>query len=98
MGSQEEKIREKETIWKEKVVPKALARFPILKENPGRFYSPLDVGEFDFLEKVGYPGMYPYTSGAYPFNPIAGTAKMAARSPDASVFYASGHVFRLWSA
>ncbi len=86
MGSQEEKIREKETLWKEKIVPQALSRFPILKENPGRFYSPLDVKDFDFLEKVGYPGMYPFTSGSYPFNPTAGLSKMAAREPNASVF------------
>jgi methylmalonyl-CoA mutase, N-terminal domain len=86
MGNQEDKIREKETIWKEKVVPQALSRFPILKENPGRFYSPLDVGEIDFLQKIGYPGMYPFTASPYPFNPTAGLSKMAARSPNASVF------------
>ncbi len=29
-------------------------------------YTPLDVAENDYLEKIGFPGDYPYTRGVYP--------------------------------
>jgi len=41
--------------WEEKCVAPALKRFN-LKENPTRFYTPLDLPDFDFLKKVGFPG------------------------------------------
>jgi len=62
-----EKIREAKKKWEEEVVQKALARFGA-KESPNKYYTPADLPEdFDFLEKVGFPGQYPYTTGRYPF-------------------------------
>ena len=80
MSDQYEKIRKKRQKWQEKTVKKALERFPYLKEAPSRFYTPLDTPDFDFLTQVGFPGEYPFTASIYPFDPRAGTAKLAARS------------------
>jgi methylmalonyl-CoA mutase N-terminal domain/subunit len=70
-----DRIREKYTEWMEKIAD------PILKKTPerGRFkcessmeiqrlYTPLDLAEksWSYLEKLGFPGVYPYTRGIYP--------------------------------
>jgi len=63
------KIREEKEKWEGKTLKPALQRFK-LKESPTRFYSPLDVVEgFEFLEKVGFPGQYPFTAGTFPTFP-----------------------------
>lgn len=74
-------IRQKEREWKEGTVKNALKRFPFLKESPTRFYTPLDMKKFDFLEKVGFPGEYPFTAGTYAFDPTVGLARFAAQAP-----------------
>jgi methylmalonyl-CoA mutase N-terminal domain/subunit len=82
MENKKEEIRQKEQEWKDSTVAKALGRFPLLSECPSRFYTPLDVDDdFDFMEKVGFPGHYPFTSGVYPFDPMAGLSKFAAMAP-----------------
>lgn len=45
----------------EKVVAKATARFPERKEVEGhkRLYTPLDIKDFDYMDKLGFPGEYP---------------------------------------
>ncbi|HEY9053325.1 MAG TPA: methylmalonyl-CoA mutase family protein [Rectinemataceae bacterium] len=56
--------------WEEKA-DKAKAKFPERKERfvtgsdfpIERLYSPLDLGEGEYLDKVGLPGEYPYTRG-----------------------------------
>jgi len=70
-----DKIREKSAEWMEKIVE------PLLKKTPerGKFkcesnmeiqrlYTPLDLAEkgWSYLEKLGFPGVYPYTRGIYP--------------------------------
>lgn len=80
MKSSKDEIRKKEQEWKEGTVKKALGRFPLLKESPSRFYTPLDIEDFDFLEKVGFPGDYPFTAGTYAFDPTAGMARLAAKA------------------
>jgi len=63
------KVHEEKKKWEEKTLKPALARFK-LKESPTRFYTPTDAGEgFDFLEKVGFPGQYPFTAGTFPTFP-----------------------------
>jgi methylmalonyl-CoA mutase N-terminal domain/subunit len=63
------KIREEKEKWEGKTLKPALQRFK-LKESPTRFYSPLDAGEgLEFLEKVGFPGQYPFTAGTFPTFP-----------------------------
>jgi methylmalonyl-CoA mutase N-terminal domain/subunit len=64
-----EKIREAKKEWEEKTLKPALDRFK-MKEAPTRFFSPLEVGDgFDFLNKVGFPGQYPFTAGTFPTFP-----------------------------
>ena len=31
-----------------------------------RLYSPPDIADFDYVEKLGFPGQYPFTRGPYP--------------------------------
>jgi methylmalonyl-CoA mutase N-terminal domain/subunit len=69
-----ERVRErKETIegaereWRERVLNPRVKRFKLSK-IPTRFYSPTAVNGFDFLEKVGFPGQYPFTAGNNPFD------------------------------
>jgi len=59
-----ERIEKRRNEWEEGTLAKALKRFG-MNESGDRFYSPLDVKDFDFSEKVGFPGDYPFTSGLY---------------------------------
>ena len=87
MKNQSDKIKEKEQQWKNTTVKSALKKFPFLKDSPSRFYTPLDESsDFDFLEKVGFPGEYPFTAGAYAFDPTAGLSKLAAKVPAGSAY------------
>lgn len=48
-------------------VAKATAKFPERKEfAPKRLYTPLDIEDFDYSEKLGFPGQYPFTRGVQP--------------------------------
>lgn len=51
--------------WEAGTLKKALDGFGIT-ESPNKFYTPADIRDFDFLEKVGFPGEYPFTAGVYP--------------------------------
>ena len=68
MSEQIEEIRKGKQEWEEKVLKPALDRFG-LKESPTKFYSPADLGDFDFLTKVNFPGQYPFTAGTYAMAP-----------------------------
>ena len=61
-----EEIRKARSEWEQGPLQKAVKRFK-LEESPQEFYTPLDVPDFNFREKVGFPGQYPYTAGGYPF-------------------------------
>ncbi len=66
LGEKErERIKEERGNWESEILAPALKRFDV-KQSPNRYYTPLDVAEFDYLEKVGLPGDYPYTGGIYP--------------------------------
>jgi len=58
------KIGQATKEWQDKVVKPSLKKFN-LEESPTRFYTPEDIKGFDFLEKVGFPGQYPFTAGNY---------------------------------
>ena len=60
-----QEIERKRKEWEAGPLKHSLDRFGVT-ESPNKFYTPLDVREFDFLEKVGFPGQYPFTAGAYP--------------------------------
>jgi len=90
MNKDFEKVAERKKQWEEGPLRKAMARFPYLKEPPTRFYTPLDNQEFNFLEKVGFPGEYPFTAGTYPTEPLAGLAKLAGMARKGAIPSAGG--------
>jgi methylmalonyl-CoA mutase N-terminal domain/subunit len=48
-------------------VSKATAKFPERKNfEAQRLYTPLDIEDFDYGEKLGFPGQYPFTRGVQP--------------------------------
>lgn len=48
-------------------VDKATAKFPERKNfEVQRLYTPLDIEDFDYGEKLGFPGQYPFTRGVQP--------------------------------
>ncbi|AMM55034.1 acyl-CoA mutase large subunit family protein [Pyrococcus kukulkanii] len=68
------KIREEEKRWEETTVKQFLQKAPERKEkfmtDDGfeikRIYTPADLGEnWDYMEKLGFPGEYPFTRGVY---------------------------------
>ncbi len=48
--------------WEETVVKPKAAKLK-LTDIPTRFYSPLDLTDFDFAQQVGFPGDFPFTAG-----------------------------------
>jgi len=67
------RLREKKQEW-EKKVQKTLEKRPERKDNFSldngteieRLYTPLEMEEWDYQEKLGFPGEYPYTRGVQP--------------------------------
>jgi len=60
--------------WEETTVGKSVSRFPERKQKfestshieLKRLYTPLDKGEADYLDSLGFPGEYPFTRGVQP--------------------------------
>ncbi len=79
-GTQEklEKVRQAEKEWREKILEPRVKRFNLPK-SPTNFYTPAGRDGFDFLEKVGFPGQYPFTAGNNPFDFWRAFAEDAAR-------------------
>lgn len=69
-----ERIREKLLEWEKEVVEPLLKKAPERKKaflteegiEVKRLYTPLDLEKWDYLEKLGFPGTYPFTRGVYP--------------------------------
>jgi methylmalonyl-CoA mutase N-terminal domain/subunit len=69
-----ERIREKLLEWEREVLEPVLKRAPERKKvftteegiEVKRLYTPLDLEGWDYLEKLGFPGAYPFTRGVYP--------------------------------
>ncbi|MGD9504514.1 MAG: methylmalonyl-CoA mutase [Syntrophobacteraceae bacterium] len=69
-----EKIRKQQESWESGVLKKTLDRSP--ERQPQfttesgipvkRVYTPLDLGDRDYADDLGFPGEYPYTRGVYP--------------------------------
>ena len=58
---------EKGLLDYEAKVAKSTARFPERPHLPEkRLYTPLDTAGADYMEKSGFPGMYPFTRGVQP--------------------------------
>jgi methylmalonyl-CoA mutase N-terminal domain/subunit len=60
-----EEIEISKKEWEEGPLKKSLERFAI-KESPNQFYTPIEIKDYDFLEKEGFPGTYPFTADIYP--------------------------------
>jgi len=66
-------IAEARRAWEEKILRPALARVKEREEcstSSGipvkRLYTPEDTADIAYLERLGFPGQYPYTRGIYP--------------------------------
>lgn len=59
------KISRAKKKWQKEIVEPRVKKYK-LDKCPTKFYTPLDTDEFDFVEKVGFPGQYPYTAGNDP--------------------------------
>ncbi|HBC97586.1 MAG TPA: methylmalonyl-CoA mutase, partial [Clostridium sp.] len=73
----EEKVNEvkaKKKEWEEGTLKKTVTRFPERKKSfkttsgieVKRLYTPEDVQNLDYNEKLSFPGEYPYTRGVQP--------------------------------
>ncbi len=60
-----QRIEQRRKEWEAGTLKKSLERFGVT-ESPNKFFTPLDIREFDFLNKIGFPGEYPFTAGVYP--------------------------------
>lgn len=61
-----EKLQQGSNEYEAKVA-KATAKFPERKNfEAQRLYTPLDIEDFDYGEKLGFPGQYPFTRGVQP--------------------------------
>ncbi|MEB3758232.1 MAG: methylmalonyl-CoA mutase family protein [Desulfurococcales archaeon] len=68
-----EKIEENLERWENETLPKSLKRFPERMEKfttlsdieVDRVYTPAHIKDFDYWEKLGLPGEYPYTRGIH---------------------------------
>jgi methylmalonyl-CoA mutase N-terminal domain/subunit len=78
MGRSKQEIQRAEESWRKEVVEPRVARFKI-PESPVRFYTPASQEDFDFLEKVGFPGQYPFTAGNRAFEAWRAHAEAGAR-------------------
>ncbi len=68
-----EELYEELKRWEKEVLPKSLERYPERMEKfttlsgieLKRIYTPLDLKDYDYMEKLGLPGMYPFTRGIH---------------------------------
>ncbi len=59
-----DEIEQRRKNWEENIRKPALAKLG--QKASSEFYTPLDVKDHDFLEKVGFPGEYPFTRHIMP--------------------------------
>ncbi len=67
-------IKERIKQWEGSTLKRVLDRFPERKKKfttisgteVNRLYTPVDVEDFDYDEKLGFPGEYPFTRGVQP--------------------------------
>lgn len=73
----QENIWQEKSAWEKNLVADRVAKYK-LTESPTKFYTPADCDRSNFLNKVGFPGQYPFTAGNEPFDFWRATAKSAA--------------------
>ena len=57
-------IKKEKLLWEKDILSRSLKKFQI-NESPNKYFTPLDILDFNYLEQVGFPGDYPYTAGIY---------------------------------
>ena len=66
MKYDEKRFAEAQQSYEERV-EKATSRFPERQEfAANRLYTPQDIADLDYNEKLGFPGAYPFTRGIQP--------------------------------
>ena len=68
-----DRIKKKYQEWEEKTLPQWTKRLPERIEEfktlsdivVKRIYTPLDIQDYDYIEKLGFPGEYPFTRGIH---------------------------------
>jgi methylmalonyl-CoA mutase N-terminal domain/subunit len=68
-----EQIKKRLSRWEKETVPRSLERYPERCDKFStlsgieikRLYTPIDVKDTDYFEKLGFPGEYPYTRGIH---------------------------------
>ena len=60
-----QKIGKAKQEWEDGLLKQQLERFG-MEEPPSETYTPLNLENWNFMEKVGFPGQYPFTSMEYP--------------------------------
>lgn len=88
---QAKQIERMEKEWKKNVLDKRVDKFKLSK-SPTRFYSPISVDNSDFLNKVGFPGQYPFTAGNSPIDLWRAYADVAAKKGHRQDWGSSGGV------
>ncbi|GMG97580.1 acyl-CoA mutase large subunit family protein [Tepidimicrobium xylanilyticum] len=69
-----DKINKAKEEWTENKVKKVIEKFPERKEQfttgsnieVDRLYTPVNIKDLDYKEKLGFPGQYPFTRGVQP--------------------------------
>ncbi len=68
------KVKEEKKKWEKERLKPTLKKWPEREDEfittssmpIDRLYAPDDLDDFDYLEKLGFPGRYPYTRGVHP--------------------------------
>jgi methylmalonyl-CoA mutase N-terminal domain/subunit len=66
-------IKEKYTAWEKQVLPRSLNRYSERMEsfttlsniNVKRLYTPIDLPDYNYMDKLGFPSQYPFTRGIH---------------------------------
>jgi methylmalonyl-CoA mutase, N-terminal domain len=63
-----DELKKQRKIWEETTLAKTLARSPEREQSKDtqRIADPSDLEDFDYLDDLGYPGLYPFTRGVQP--------------------------------
>ncbi|MEA2573164.1 MAG: methylmalonyl-CoA mutase, N-terminal domain [Chloroflexia bacterium] len=76
LSPEQQRIADERQRWEQNTVANSLTKLPertdaahfttISGEPIDRIYTPADLGEFDYVQELGFPGEYPYTRGIHP--------------------------------
>lgn len=74
VSKEKEDVMQQKRDWETSTLKKTLKKSPERSERfittssrpIARLYTPMDIGDFDYEPKLGFPGQYPFTRGVYP--------------------------------